>query len=648
MGLNNRSFRWLNRSFGYQPVVYALLISLLLATTSIYLPPYPNDFLGDDYKHLQYINTFLDAPWRSVRIFDPFWLGWYYRPLQQFSIFIERLLFGFEPFGYYGVQVGLHALVVAVLFRLCRQWGLGLFATMSAVTLFAIRGHHHDVVSWISSLATIQAALFSILAAGSYLAYRRRPKRRFLVAAVVAGLLALLAHEAGVLLPIFLLLVRTTDSPRRPLARDERLTFALLFLTTAVYIALQLIRPNWTIDLDQTMQSTWPNIFSLREGSLYIAQLFFRFTALSPDRFNWLLGNDNGLILFSAGVSILVTLWYWRGGRVVRLGLLWAGLHLAFIYITLWGNKPEFFAGRHLYIPGLGLAWAVGDGVARLGAWPGGSRRTTRLVIILVLAANLAVQVDRVQQRAQPLADRAQELAVFAAQLKTALPRFEPGDQLFINNFPMEPSFLPAAVSAWYEQPLPYPYPGGGLTDLQAQGEATADTYVFDYDEGVLHDLMPELRTVGKTIFLWGEPPQGQLLLDDGRSLPLEPPPSPLPEIVILDGQRRSAFSSRTSADGWISLAFDAFIPAGSELHLSLGRTRDEPTYRIRVETQAGETAVLFRGRLENEAANSWTELTLPLDPYWGQRITVYLELGGETAGHTGYWANPRMVVVGG
>ena len=190
------------------PVVYGVMIALLLATLLIYWPPYAGAFVGDDYVQLRYVRDFLERPFSAYQVFNPFWLKWYYRPLQNLWFLANRLVFGLNPFGYYYLQICLHLVAVALVYRVARQTGLGATAALAGAALFAIRDHHADVVAWISSIAIVLAAVFTLLALSSYLSYRRRPARHTLLLTALFFLLALLSHEEGFLLPPLLLFWR--------------------------------------------------------------------------------------------------------------------------------------------------------------------------------------------------------------------------------------------------------------------------------------------------------------------------------------------------------------------------------------------------------------------------------------------------------
>src|SRR5690606_10344711 len=92
-------------------------------------------------------------------------------------------------------------------YRVARQLKLGVFTAVLAATLLAIHSHWVDVVSWLSSIAIVLAAVFSLATMSAWLSYLKRPSTRQLLLTLLFCLLTFLSHEESVLLPPFLLLM---------------------------------------------------------------------------------------------------------------------------------------------------------------------------------------------------------------------------------------------------------------------------------------------------------------------------------------------------------------------------------------------------------------------------------------------------------
>lgn len=125
-----------------------------------------------------------------------------YRPVALTSYRLVRAVTGPHPFPQHLVNVFLHALVAALLVRLCRRMGLSDAISLAAGVLFAVLPIHSEVVAGIVGRADILATLGVLLA---LLAHRRSllaasPSTTacWRIAAVLAAFGAMGAKENGV------------------------------------------------------------------------------------------------------------------------------------------------------------------------------------------------------------------------------------------------------------------------------------------------------------------------------------------------------------------------------------------------------------------------------------------------------------------
>lgn len=243
------------------------VVGVTLITMAIYMPPFIRSFVGDDYIQFDYVKPFLLNPATILQVFNPTAVPWYYRPTQNIWFWSNRLVLGWEPFGYYIILLWFHALVIALMFRVGRQFRLGPLAALCMATLFAIHSHWVDVITWISSVAIVMGAIFSLLAVSGMLSYLARPSPRQLLLIFAFTLLALITHEETIFLPPFLLLLllgwrwerqkteretqrlnkpRYKRAPHAPpfarlpfVTKQERLFFGLVALAALAFLIIQ-------------------------------------------------------------------------------------------------------------------------------------------------------------------------------------------------------------------------------------------------------------------------------------------------------------------------------------------------------------------------------------------------------------------------
>lgn len=625
------------------------MIGLLALSALVYVPLYRDAFIADDYKHLEFIAPFVRAPWLAYRILSPFWLGWYYRPLQNLLILGGRLAFGLHPFPFYLTLWALHAVAALLLYRYARALKTSAFGAWCAAFLFAINVVHQEVVGWISSISIPVAAILALTALLNYTAYLRRPNRPWRLAlVVVASSLALLAREESLVLP-GLLGAQWLAGHRRP-RRAEVVAAAALLAIWAIYGLVQSLRPTWTANAAGiTWRTFWQSLLDQGISAIWsrAAARYLAIVAAPPLGF---------VATIALALSlVVVALWLWRGSLAVRVGWVWFALYLAAVYLGVW-VPLKAVADRYLYLPWVGLALALGASVDQLMARAGRSRPWRSTLILVGLAAFLGWQVPPIRRTQVTWLAQANLATTLRAQMIDLVPAPTADAHFFAARFPLEPDYVQAMAAVWYNRP--FRWPGGDMRRLREQGWATPDYYVFDYRDGELHDLMPELREVARTWFIWSQSASAQVVDDVGSPLPttfewaadqIAGPPAAQRWTIMMRPPPEAARS-------WASLAYTVTVPTGSELRFGLwwdshAAAQDGGmAFRVRVHepTRPGET--IFRWLPKpgtGQTADQWQEKRVSMASYWGKTVRLSLEVAAVAAPSecvAGYWANPRLV----
>jgi hypothetical protein len=638
------------------------IVLLLLSSYALLFPPYADALVGDDYVQFDYVKQIVEGTGTILGAFNPLAIQWYYRPLQNVWWWLNEQILGSAPFGFYAVQLPVHLLAVALTFRVARQFGLRRLPAFAAAALFAIHSHYVDVVGWISAIALLWMAVWALTAVSLWQRYLHTPTPRLLALTGTALLLALLTHEQWILLPplllLLLLLQREWLAEKRPwplpLNRREWRFFALFALLVAGYIAMQFLRPNSTFDLGGTGGAAWLALFSSGKFIPFITATSYRFTfalQLIPLT-GW------NAALFTLFLLILLTIWYWQGDQTVRWGLLWAGLHLLFIYGTLWNQLPELYAGRHTYQAGIGLALAIGATFEQLLPRPQPrpkrgrkARRQSKpamleplLVIFILLAALLYHSANiRAVQRVWFEDTRVEQEA--EQQLKGLLPAITAENHIFAYRFPIAPQFMRSVAQIWYDVPLERP--GGSIDHLRAHGEATDQFYVFDYDDGTVRNIMPELQEAARTIFIWAESMREEQVAEDGAVLTaLDDAAVPGLVVVAAGADRRLAVPAELGAVNgrWLRQTILIDVPENAELATAV-LLHPDLQYRLTIIDAQGKAQTVYQSLESVTTVPTWDEIRIPLDDYASEPLILRLETKTTAEREEGYWANPRFMV---
>ncbi|TCJ15554.1 tetratricopeptide repeat protein [Parasulfuritortus cantonensis] len=335
---------------------------LLPAAALAYLNALGAGFQFDDF------NVIVDNP--AVHSLAAWWAGMPgIRPLLKLSYTLNWLADP-GPAGFHAVNVGLHLVNVALVWRLTghlpvpagwREDARGRRARILATLLFALHPIQTESVTYVSGRSMTLMAAFGLAGLLAWLeAPARARPRRWRLAAVALFAAAALTKEVAVVVPLLLLPLRhgrgrylapvlaalalaglyylfgyqhvLADPPPRSLAAN------LLSEANAVYYLLgQLVRP-WALNIDPQLPelSAWSSRSALQVGGL-------------------------------AGVAAAAWLAR-RRAPWLAMPVFWFFVLLLPMYSVV--PRLDLASERHLYLAGLGPFWLLGLAGAAMAAWP--------------------------------------------------------------------------------------------------------------------------------------------------------------------------------------------------------------------------------------------------------------------------------------
>ena len=197
------------------------ILSILLATLLVFGSGLGASFHLDDYT------LFSDPAITSPSGWWQIWRGLQTRPLTYFTFWGNFQLGGQNSAGYHAVNLGLHLIAVALLYRVLGRV-TGQKAALIAAALFAFHPIQTEAVMYVFERAILLATIFCLLSLEAWL------DGRYWAAAAWFGL-GLLAKEECVTFPLFLLLFRRALLPAAgmlclSLAAGVRVLLAMKFL----------------------------------------------------------------------------------------------------------------------------------------------------------------------------------------------------------------------------------------------------------------------------------------------------------------------------------------------------------------------------------------------------------------------------------
>lgn len=333
----------------------------------------------------------------------------------------------------------------------------------------------------------------------------------------------------------------------------------------------------------------------------------------------------------------------------MRLGVIWALLQLTFVFVVLWLPRPELLGGRHLYSAWIGLSLILGAAFDKYipisfeqhNLQISFSRWTYALTIALFLF--LAAQIwgtRNSQVSALALTQLTQKLE---KQTREILPTVTDQTRVFASRFVLTPSYFAPVAGVWYAAPS---LTGGDIGTLKDYPNVTKDFFVFDYKDGVIYNLMPELQQAEETYFLWNSSPDIEIESAGDQTI-LLPEEFVKSEVVAgPDNDRMIAVSVVQPGLSWISLGYQITVPSRGTFAASiLGPAQSE--YRAKIVDELGRQDLLLQEYLLRSDDRGWRDVEISLAPYAGQSVTIILEsrISSENMSEPLFWGNPRIIV---
>ena len=350
------------------PRLAYLLVTL--ATFAVYMPLMGGGFVWDD--HLLIVDNpiitsldnipqmFATDLWGTTDVAKPD--GGYYRPLMLVDLAISHALVGLNHSLYHLHNFLWHGVaVVLMMFTLERLIRDRLAAALGAA-FFALHPVQIEVVGFISARNDPMAVVWLLLVL--LLLSAKHPSRLALLGGMLASTAAILSKESVAFAPLMLAFAARArwGGWGRPAAHVA----LLLGFGLAVIM-------RWSAGVGMPAQADPERLAAVGLPSLafYLEKLVWPIDIAPVIHFGWL----PAVPWLMAGVAVAVlAVLAWLGGPFARAGLLFAFLGL----LPAWAAVAHVGAivDRYLYLPMVGVAWAVAAAA---------QRPLARKLIVLVL-----------------------------------------------------------------------------------------------------------------------------------------------------------------------------------------------------------------------------------------------------------------------
>jgi protein O-mannosyl-transferase len=367
----------------------ALLLIVVVAAT--FANAIDNEFVYDDQL------VIVDDP--AVRLpLSAGFEGLRYRPLRTLSYRLDYALGGMNPRVFHVANVVYHAAAALFVQALLGTLGASAPGALAGALLFAVHPVQVDAVSYAAGRRDVLCGLFYALGVVAYLRHRRSGMRAPLALAAVAYVLAVLAKEMAITMPVAAVLADRWSQVRRPAARSPgRGMVYLLVFAAAGLLALAFTYGGHILHLASDRPwhggSAAANFGTVARVWVKYLQLLVWPATLSVDYsydafpVSTSVADPRALASLTLIVGLAVAGWAsWRRGGFVGLGLAWIAVTL--LPVSQLVPFRELLAEHYLYVPMIGAA-AIFAGVVddARRRWPTRRRLLAASVAVVVVAA---------------------------------------------------------------------------------------------------------------------------------------------------------------------------------------------------------------------------------------------------------------------
>jgi hypothetical protein len=407
----------------------AILAGILVVTVAIYLPSLRNGWVFDDW-HEFVENKLIHSwsfIWNSFR-YDSWWFlkpdrlpqSAYYRPLENVWFAANAWLFGTNPVLWHLGKIALHAIVVALCFRVAQLLTGDVATGLLTAALFGLMPAHVGAVVWASAIPEPLSTAFE-LGAMIFLIQRKPGFSRGLIGALFLCGCAMLTHESAILFPLIVaayvfIFERVDATATVRIVRAIRIAAPFVVLAIAYMCArLNALGYDFLFGVHHMTDSMMvrglvqlrvqhPPVDVLMTLPLvlltYLAVVAIPATAAPTHMVNWIERPEPLLFMTGTAVIVLAAGAFMLGRRspnrrIYLFCAVWIALTMApaLNLNALWWLVDD----RYLYAPSFG--WSLALAMVAMEIAASGSRARTvlgpALAVILVAYATSTMQTER-------------------------------------------------------------------------------------------------------------------------------------------------------------------------------------------------------------------------------------------------------------
>lgn len=234
---------------------YALIVYFLFLIVVIFSLNINTYFSGDDFTWFRWaadckLQASCHSPFSTIYHYFFNSDGFFYRPGTKTYFLLMYPLFWLNQVVYHAVSIGLHFIVVVLLYFLSRKiFKNNLLAAASSFTFLFASGYL-EVVLWIASTGDLFNAIFMLLSLFAFIKWYESKKILYLVLSIITSFMSMMFHELGIISPLlpfaYLLYVQDQLTLRSVVKLFKIKAHLALFISSILYLFVRLIsQAHW-------------------------------------------------------------------------------------------------------------------------------------------------------------------------------------------------------------------------------------------------------------------------------------------------------------------------------------------------------------------------------------------------------------------
>lgn len=229
---------------------YAVITYITLLTVAIFFSTLSNYFIGDDFTWFRwaadcrhFVSNCSSVP-NTIFTYFVDSGGFFYRPGTKAYFSVLYRIFSLNPVVYHIISIGLHLIVVVLLYFIAKKVLKNNFLAAATSILFLLASGYMEIVLWTASTGHLFNAVLILTSLLLFIRWIDTKKNSYLFISIVSSLAALAFYELGIVVPLLCLAYWLVEKGKFNLSAFadilKKKLLVLLFIPDVIYLVVRM------------------------------------------------------------------------------------------------------------------------------------------------------------------------------------------------------------------------------------------------------------------------------------------------------------------------------------------------------------------------------------------------------------------------